>query len=231
MESGLAQSEQRLERLYLRFSDAVAGDAVEQRVAVMVAQFVVEFALLRLEFAEDGLLLFRRQVFRDLALGAAQDEGAQGLGEQLSRLGAGVSRDSARELETRSHSEHPRVQELEHAPQFAQMVLYRSAAQRQTMIAVEQSRRLRRSRVGVLDRLRLVEDDVIEPRVLKKDRVVAQCAVGGQDQIVIVEMFKGLFLPCLPGVIEHAQLGREARRLLLPVEDQRFRDDCQRWGD
>src|SRR5215467_12953461 len=99
------------------------------------------------------------------------------------------------------------------------MILDRGSAQRQTVIAVEQSRRFRRSRVGVLDGLRLVEDDVIEPRVLKKNRVVAQRAVGSQDQIVIVEMLKALFPPRLPGVVEHAQPGRESRGLLLPVED------------
>ena len=78
------------------------------------------------------------------------------------------------------------------------MVLYRGSAQRQTMIAVEQTRRLRRSCVGVLDRLRLVEDDVIEPRVFKKNCVVAQRAVGGQDQVVFVEMFEALFSLAYP---------------------------------
>src|SRR5262245_51259179 len=117
--------------MYLRFRDPLARDAVEQRVAVMVAQFVIEFALRRFEFAEDSLLLFLREVFSDLLLGAAQDKRAQGLGEQLPRLFAGVSRGAAREFETRRRSEHPRIQEFEQAPQFAQMVLYRSAAQSQ----------------------------------------------------------------------------------------------------
>src|SRR5262249_40847204 len=85
--------------------------------------------------------------------------------------------------------------------------------------------------VSVLDRLRLVEDDIIEAHVLKKNRVIAQCAVCGQYQIVIVEMFEVLFLSRLPCVVEHAQPGREARRLLLPVEDQRFRDDRERRED
>src|SRR5687767_6494965 len=44
-------------------------------------------------------------------------------------------------------------------------------------------------------------------------------------------MFKTLFLPCLAGVIQHAQPGREARRLLFPVKDQGFRNDCERRGD
>src|SRR5262245_61963562 len=129
--------------MYLRFRDTVARDAVAQRVAIMVAQFVVKFALRRFEFAENGLLLFLRKVFRDLALGAAQNKRAQGLGKQLPRLFAGVSRGAASKLETRGRSEHPRIQEFKQAPQFAQMILYRSAAQRQAMIAVEQSRRLR----------------------------------------------------------------------------------------
>src|SRR5262245_32697270 len=44
-------------------------------------------------------------------------------------------------------------------------------------------------------------------------------------------MFKALFLPRMPCVVEHAQPGGEPRGLLHPVEDQRFRDDCQRRGD
>src|SRR5262245_8260810 len=105
------------------------------------------------------------------------------------------------------------------------MVLDRRPAQRQAMIAFQQSRGLRRGRVRVLDRLRLVENDVIEPRVLKQNRVSSQRAVGGQDQIVIVEMLKVLFLSCLAGVFEHAQTRSKSRSLLLPVKDQRFRDN------
>jgi hypothetical protein len=41
MQRGLAQSKQSFERLYLRFRDAVARYAVQQRIAVMVAQLVV----------------------------------------------------------------------------------------------------------------------------------------------------------------------------------------------
>src|SRR5262245_3016592 len=101
MERGLAQPEQRLERLYLRFRDAAARDAIYQRVPVMVPQFLVELALFRSEFAEDCLLLFRRQVFRNLALGAAQDEGSHGLSESPPRLFIGISTDPARDLEYR----------------------------------------------------------------------------------------------------------------------------------
>src|SRR5262245_81276 len=39
------------------------------------------------------------------------------------------------------------------------------------------------------------------------------------------------FLPRLSGMIEHAQLRREARRFLPPVEDERFRHDDERGRD
>ena len=60
----------------------------------------------------------------------------------------------------------------------------------------------------------------------RSDDVAAQRAVGGQDHVVI-----GKGAGCRAsdaGVVEHAQLRREARRLLLPVEDQRPRHHHQR---
>src|SRR5262249_23524314 len=159
------------------------------------------------------------------ALRAAQDKWAQCLGEQLARLSIGVSRDPAGELEDRRRAEHSGVQEFKHAPQFAQVIFDRRSAQRQTMVALQQPRGLRRSRVGVLDRLRFVENDVIEPYVFKQNRVFAQRAVGGQDQIIIVEMLQAFFLPELACMIEYSQLGGEGRSLLLPVKDERLWND------
>ena len=49
----------------------------------MVAEFVVDGALGFVEFAVDGLLGAGGEVLGDLFLGAAEDEGAEGAGEDL----------------------------------------------------------------------------------------------------------------------------------------------------
>ena len=82
----LAQAQQRFEDLDLRLVDADAIDLRQQRLAVMLAQFVVELALRVVELAVDRLLEFLRQVRRDLLLGAAEDERPQRAGEKRARL-------------------------------------------------------------------------------------------------------------------------------------------------
>ena len=81
-------------------------------------------------------------------------------------------------------AQHARIQELEQAPQFAQMILHRRAAERQAMRAAQQAHRLGRRGARVLDRLRFVEHHVIELDVRQPRGIAAQRAVGGQDQIV-----------------------------------------------
>src|ERR1700693_431760 len=91
----------------------------------------------------------------------------------------------------------------------------------------EEPLRLGRLRAGVLDRLGLVENRVIELDVLEDEDVAAQRAVGRQDDGVGAEE-PGAAPPRAPRagrarVIEDLQSRREAGRLLLPVEDERLR--------
>ena len=80
--------------------------------------------------------------------------------------------------------------------------------------------------VGVLDRLRLVEDAGVEPELGERRRVAAERAVGGQDEVVVLERGPG-------PVARRCRCGRapsargEPGRLLLPVEHQRLRHDHQ----
>ena len=79
----------------------------------------------------------------------------------------------------------------------------------------------------VLDRLRLVEDHVVERDLLEVTDVAPQRAVGGQDDVVLGDAVADV-TPAAAGVVEHAQRRREARRFLLPVEHQRPRHDDER---
>ncbi len=122
----------------------------------------------------------------------------------------------------------PGVQELEQAPQLAEVVLDRRAAQRQPVLAAEQPRRLRRLGRRVLDRLRLVEDRVVELDVLEVGaRRGAACRRWSGPGRSRRSCSPGLPRP-MPVWSSTRSCGREARGLLLPVEDQRPRHDDQR---
>ena len=81
----------------------------------------------------------------------------------------------------------------------------------------------------VLDGLRLVQDDVVEPVLPQHLDVAEQDAVGGQDQVVLVKGGQ-VFGAGRAGMVQQTQAGREPGRLALPVEDQRARQDEQGGG-
>ena len=227
MAGGLPEPEQRLEHLDLRPPEPVAPDLAEQRRAVVVAQLVVELALRGLELAVQRLLGLGGEVLRDLLLRAPQDEGPQAAGDDGHRVGIEAPGRRSVGAEGGRRAQHARVQELEQAPQLAQMVLDRRAAERQAMVAAQQARRLGGLGARVLDGLGLVEDHVVEADVLQEGRVAAQRAVGGEHEVVVLEVLARADAPGAR-VVEHAQLGREPRRLLLPVEHERARHHDER---
>jgi hypothetical protein len=93
------------------------------------------------------------------------------------------------------------------------------------MVAAQQTRRLGRFGLFVLDRLRLVENHVVEDLVFKVQSIAAQRSVCGQNHIVAGEL---VLIARTAGVVEHAQLRREPLDLLLPIEDERFGNHNQR---
>jgi len=88
------------------------------------------------------------------------------------------------------------------------------------MTAAEKPGGLGSLAVGVLDRLRLVQDHVVELVVGEPRGVPPQRPVGGEEQIVVLDPRRRARVA---GVVEHPQLGREARRLVHPVVDERSR--------
>ena len=67
-----------------------------------------------------------------------------------------------RAAERARRPEQARIEKLEQTPELADVILDRRAAEGQPMAPAQQPGRLRRCARGVLDRLRFVEDDVIE---------------------------------------------------------------------
>ena len=95
------------------------------------------------------------------------------------------------------------------------------------MPAAQQPRRLRRGSRGVLDRLRFVENDIVELELPKGGDVSPQRAIRRDDEILIVQLETSAST-VKTGVIEDAQLWCEALRFLLPVKDKRSRHHDER---
>ena len=108
----------------------------------MPAQIVVLLALRALQFAEDRLLGLLRQFPRHLLLRPPQDERPQRVASSRRASSPGIARQPARHLQHLRLAQHPRIQELEQAPQLADMVLHRRAAQCQPVLAAQQPDRL-----------------------------------------------------------------------------------------
>ena len=221
----LAQAQQRLEHVHLRLLQPVARDAPEQRRPIVVPQLVVQLALHPTQIAVQRQLGARRQLRRHLRLRAPQDERTDAAREDLDRAAVLLRGRPAMPREGGRGAEQAGVQELEQAPQLAEMVLDRRAAQRQPVLRANQPRGLRRRRVRVLDRLRLVEDRVLELDVLQQQRVAPQRAVAGEDDVVAAD---AIDRAVRAAEVQHAELRREARGLFLPVEDDRPRHDDER---
>jgi hypothetical protein len=81
---------------------------------------------------------------------------------------------------------------------------------------------------GILDRLRLVEHDVVELRLAEIDDVAAERAVGRDHDVLIRQAVAGV-LAAVSRVVEHPQARGEPPRLLDPVEHEALGDDHQRW--
>ena len=91
MAGGLAQPQQGLQHLDFGFGQAFVLNALQQRVAVVLAQFVVKLALGGFHLAVDGLLGFGGKFRRYLRLGPAEDERAQRVGQQAAGFLIGVA--------------------------------------------------------------------------------------------------------------------------------------------
>ena len=108
------------------------------------------------------------------------------------------------------------------------MILDRRAGQREPMIGAQQPHRFRRRRAGVLDRLRFVEDDVVERVVLERGHVAPQRAVGGEHQIGVGDRVDRPSCRSACAKSSTRSPGANACRFARPVEDERARHHHER---
>jgi hypothetical protein len=83
------------------------------------------------------------------------------------------------------------------------------------------------SGVGVLDRLRFVENHVIEVDAGERHSIATQRSVGNEHQVVLLDLVHPAG-PIRTREVEDLQLRREARRFLLPVEQHGPRHNHKR---
>ena len=93
--------------------------------------------------------------------------------------------------------------------------------------AAQQPRGLRRCSRRVLDRLRLVQDHVIELRAAQRRHIAPHRAVCREHEVELVERREHI-VAARPVILGHSERGRESLGLALPVEQQRSRRHNQR---
>ena len=161
MARGLAQAQQRFEDVHARLVDAAFVDAAEERGAVVIAQLLVLLLAASLPARS-------RASVRCAPAARARPAPSSGAGaadatarERIAAFGRRVLRgERARERSRRS--EQAGIEKLEQAPELAEVVLDRRAAEGEAMTSAQEPARFRHLARRVLDRLRFVEDHVLE---------------------------------------------------------------------
>ncbi len=126
-----------------------------------------------------------------------------------------------RALEVGLGAEEAGVEELHDRPQVADVVFDRGAGEGDAVVARQRACGLRLLRFGVLDVLRLVEDDAGPVYFLENVEVAVEQGVAGEDESVLLRLLleRGAFLALTAVVNQDRQIGREALRFLVPVAD------------
>ena len=107
----LAETEECFEYLEACLVDAFTFDRVEDGLAVVSAELVVEFALFGFHFAVDGLFYAWWKILCNLIFGSSENEWADCICELFVRLAIDVVGDGA--LEVASCAKHAWVEEFE----------------------------------------------------------------------------------------------------------------------
>ena len=138
MEGGLAETQKGFEDLDFGAVETLAVDCLQEFLAIVGAEVVVELALGGFQFAVEGLLVFGGEVGGDLLLGATEDEGAEGAGEHGACRFVGVAEGAVGATEDGGVAEHSGVEEIEEGPEIAEVILHGSARETQAMAAANE---------------------------------------------------------------------------------------------
>ncbi len=190
----LAQLQERVEDDDLAAAEALAGDFVAHLGVHRRAYRLVEVALPAFEFDiahDDGL---RRQLLRDVFLFAAQDEWPDAAGEQVAAPVVVLLFDRRPPVpgELPAAAEKTGQQEVELAPQLAEMILQRRTGQAQAVPGINLAHRFGAAALGVLDSLRLVEDEEVVAVPHQFVGVAPEQRIGSKHDVVFGDLRKAL---------------------------------------
>ena len=190
---------------------------------------LVQLALPALQLhAQDGLGT-RRKLGGHILFAASQYEGAHALRQQLGAQGFAVFLDGLAPagVEAAHIAQKAGHQKVELRPQLAQVVLQRRARQAQQVRCLQLAQGAGAAAAGVFHHLRFVQDQQVKGLRGQRIHIAPQQRVGGQHQVVVCNVWVAF------GTVgtmqrQHAQAGRHARSLGLPVEEQRGGQHHQR---
>jgi hypothetical protein len=215
-------------RMMIGCAPGRAGDLLADLAVQGQAHGFVEVALRFAEFDVLDDLALRRQLRGHLLLGAAQQEGADARGQVRQACLVAVALDGRAVVlgELAGVAEPAGQQEVEQRPEFAQVVFQRRAGQAQAVPRVQLARGLGGLGPGVLDVLRLVEDQQVVLLFAELLGVARQQRIGGEDQVMLGDPRE---VAAAAGAMqgEHAQLRGEALGFVQPVGDQAGRHHHQ----
>ncbi len=194
------------------------------------AQFgEIQFALFVAERAVAAFLDAVGQIFGDVLFQAAQQQRTQLGGKPFARdaldgLGVFAAFRLVGFEEMFLVAEVAGLDEIHDAPQIEQPVFQRRAGERDFVLALQLLHRLRDLRAGILDELRLVENDGAEGELVKLLQVAAEQRVVGDDDVVLRNLLAQIVPRRAAFQHEHLHAGREALRLAPPVVQHGRRD-------
>src|SRR5690606_13330018 len=172
-----------------------AGDALlddgEANLAVgRNADALVEIPLVSFELHGAHELRLRRQVPGHALLEAPQDEGGDAVaqGDQRLLVAAALDRIAVALAELLGATQEPGHGELEQRPELGEVVLDGRPGQREPVTGLERAHRDARLAARVLDRLGLVEDDVMVRPLREPLEIPQQDGVAGDHDLGPVEL-------------------------------------------
>ena len=225
----LTQLEQGVEDDNLAPRKTLAGDLVTDLGVHRCTHGLIEVTLatFQLDAADDDGLW--RQFLRDVFFLAAQDERPDAAGEQFAaaRVGLLLDRCPPEAGELLAAAEEAGEQEVELAPQFAEVVLQRRTGQAQAVACIDLANCFCALALGILDRLRFVENEQVVAVLHQFFGIAPEQWVGGEYHVVLGNFGKTR-LAFRPVQRKDRQRRCEAGRLGLPIKDQRSRQDDQR---
>ena len=221
----LAQTKERGEKVEAVLVQVLLGLHLEQELLGALELGAIKRPLFAFQFAEQIFLDAVGQIFRDLILRATQKERAHAGGEATSgeRVVGGV--ELLREL--RAVAEHARHGKGEDAPEIEQAILNGRAAEGEAMFGLQGAGGLRGLGVGVLDVLRLVENDGVPGQLRNLGAEAAQMRVMDDDEIAF-DASLGERIGIFAAPESDAQAGEEALGFGTPVVHHALGADDER---